>query len=595
MSVNSAMVEEIKNIISSDFVSSVFDPRYNFYRTESNIDKVQRGIRAIKNAINNTTGFDKEHMYDYEYNGKIIDIRQCLVAAAPFFESFVNQLKRIEITDMDVVEHFNKLFNSAVNHYNDDFKNYSLYFETPFYLNVADSARLTSLFMGESREFYNLEPDQYARYLAFYYIFGLRFNIKAEQEQNLYKNIIKDLYGSLDPFKDSRYNADLTFGFSLLTSIDWATNLMKKIKISDKIIRSKLLLPDFDKKLLDKLVKPKNSPMIKFLTGEIDSKKFEDLRYTPHDNKKVTDFELELLVMNLKDSGPRIETSLKSMGYSFRLYMHYVGDRNYYAHAIDLSKAYINSFGTKNSYSKASEREDKLKEEIKNKDDEINKLNDQINRNIKAQHRADKDLSDAKREIDKLKSELHKCKANTVSTVEVDKNQSLIKEKDDKIKELTDQINAKDTELLEIKSEDKKLKKKVRLLDLYNRLYNNSAKLDEKEEIPEEQKIIPLAQKVEALKQYRIVACTLFNGYIRKLQNMGLNIQIFDDATSTIRKTDFDIVVIYTAQCKHQMVRSIEKYAKKKGAIELYYNGTNDELMINLLYNKLIVGENNGV
>lgn len=205
----------------------------------------------------------------------------------------------------------------------------------------------------------------------------------------------------------------------------------------------------------------------------------------------------------------------------------------------------------------------------------------------------------SKAEVTRLKKKLDMLKESVNSLQSKLKEQKPVEdERDITIKELKQQINtlkmekvSVEKELSSIKSENKTLKKTNKSL---MSALDSLEELDEIKDSEDEQEIeeFNIEEAIEKLKGKRICVLgitELMSNINKKAEGYGLVIETYSNL-DTYDVSGADFVVLFTKRCTHQLFyKAVAQLGGKEKLI--YMNSSNFDLLINKLYERLILNE----
>lgn len=228
---------------------------------------------------------------------------------------------------------------------------------------------------------------------------------------------------------------------------------------------------------------------------------------------------------------------------------------------------------------------DEVKEQLKDTLDlerTIEKQELEISRNHKSLSRQSKQLDEFRAEVQELNTELNRVKGLIKEQTTDEELKEQIVQLNEEIKQL--KIENADFERMHLrdKQEISLLRKKVGKND--SKVIETQLDLYEDEEIDVVSEV-PIEEKVKLLqgKKIILIGADFLLPTVQKMNDFGLaDVELCSKDTKKPGK--FDICVVLSTRCMHDVVRRMETFAEKFNALWLYSASVNAEKIIDLIY-----------
>lgn len=189
-------------------------------------------------------------------------------------------------------------------------------------------------------------------------------------------------------------------------------------------------------------------------------------------------------------------------------------------------------------------------------------------------------LEESRNALQEIKSENNSLK-NTLSKVQKSEDlEAEIKKLKKQVSDLTMENNQLFADRIQLKQQCSSQIKEIKSL--------KARPLDEEkiEEVFEQEPTVSFEEMIDTIKDLSIgiIGFTEFCRLEENLVKLGVvNVKLFDSRTKDVGNCDY--IVILTQLCEHSAVYRAEKLCKNKNTEILYYNGTNTNSFIELVYN----------
>lgn len=402
--------------------------------------------------------------------------------------------------------------------------------------------------------------------------------------------IVQNTYGSLEPLKGLQAKTDLSIGICTWLATNWAIYVIKGnvvgVNVPKDVVECAKGIKYLDEELLYKFTKGKNSKFIAYLEGKITVDELIESRSKVY-KTRPTDLQLDMLMTyRAGDITPGYLANLKSdelTDLNCKYSYHWARYHNLYSYA------YKSSYSCKDwgfpYIGNKMENYYREEEERKREKARTDRIIEELQANKDKQGRRIAKLKEDLKAAGKKKEKVERQKKLESSHKELE---GKLKDRKAEIAELKAEIERKDEEIQGLKVKYSNVKKESRKLEEYKACFGELHIISDKEmEVAESNEQITDDEIIEALKDLDIVICSFMEQKEKELTSLGLNVRVINSPNSCILKSKFDIAVIYSKQCDHKTAIAITNRAQKLGAMQMYYSGVNNALMLRAIYDEV--------